>query len=225
MANKGQFGGTILLAEDDPELRELLASRLEEEGFQVVSVSDGQEALRSLGAQLPSAVVLELMLPRLSGTAVLEWLRRISSIPAIMITGSLEDSHFTNAFALGADDFLRKPFSANELVVRLRARLQSSQRSSPRTQLGGLLIDWARAEVFRGAQSVSLTPREFELLRALYQHREQVLTRDWLLQHVWGHAHSEDDRLIDSTVKRLRHKIGPGIVETVRGLGFRLMLT
>ena len=154
--------------------------------------------------------------------ALLEWVRRRSAIPVLVISASPLESAFTNAFVLGADDFLRKPFSGQELLVRLRARLGQHSQRSPRIQLGNLLIDWARAEIFRGTEQVVLTALEFQLLRALYIHREQVLTRSWLLENAWRHAHRNDDRVIDATVKRLRRKVGRNLIQTVRGLGFRL---
>ena len=154
--------------------------------------------------------------------ALLEWVRRRSTIPVLVLSGSPLESAFTNAFALGADDFLRKPFSGQELLVRLRTRLRQNKQRSPRVQLGNLLIDWARAEIFRGTEQVVLTALEFQLLRALYQHRDQVLSRTWLLENVWHHTHLNDDRVIDATVKRLRRKVGANLIQTVRGLGFRL---
>lgn len=215
----------ILVVEDDPQLSTSLRDLLLEVGYRVDQVGDGQEALLRLRLGLPDAVILNWNLPRLGGLAVLEWIRGRSPLPVLVISASPLESVFTNAFASGADDFLRKPFSGHELLVRLQVRLgQQRQRVEPRTQLGNLLVDWSRAEIYRGSQPVLLTALEFQLLQALYNHRNQVLSRAWLLEHVWGHTESGDDRLIDASVKRLRGKIGSQLIETVRGLGFRLGL-
>ncbi|ODT73378.1 hypothetical protein ABS71_07360 [bacterium SCN 62-11] len=211
------------MVEDDPEFSCSLRELLENANYAVENVEDGHQALLRLGQGLPQAIILAWNLPRLGGTAVLEWTRRRSSIPVLVISGSPLESVFTNAFALGADDFLSKPFSGQELLVRLSVRLgQAQQRIPPRTQLGNLLVDWARAEVYRGSQPVLLTPLEFQLLQALYRHRDRVLTRPWLLENVWGHGEVGGDRLIDASVKRLRRKVGAHMIQTVRGLGFRL---
>ena len=213
----------VLLVEDDPELAQSIRELLQDAGYGVEQVEDGHQALLRLATTLPQAIVLDWNLPRLGGTAVLEWTRRRSSIPVLVISGNSLESAFTNAFALGADDYLSKPFSGQELLVRLSVRLgQAQQRIQPRTQLGSLLVDWARAEVYRGSQPVLLTALEFQLLQALYRHRDQVLTRHWLLENVWGHGEAGGDRLIDASIKRLRRKIGAHMIETVRGLGFRL---
>ncbi len=208
--------------EDDPDLSGHLLYLLESGGFQAEAIPDGHEALVRMSNELPLALLLDLNLPRLGGMALLEWVRRRSTIPVLVLSGSPLESAFTNAFAQGADDFLRKPFSGQELLVRLRTRLRQNKQRSPRVQLGNLLIDWARAEIFRGTEQVVLTALEFQLLRALYQHRDQVLSRTWLLENVWHHTHLNDDRVIDATVKRLRRKVGANLIQTVRGLGFRL---
>lgn len=213
---------TILVVEDDPDLALELQLLLEDADFTSILVAHGHEALVRLNQGLPQAILLDLNLPRLSGIAVLEWVRQRSTISVLVISGSALDSAFTNAFALGADDFLRKPFSGQELLVRLRTRLGQSLLRSPRIQLGNRLIDWAGAEIFCGTQPIVLTALEFQLLSALYQHRDRVLSRAWLLENVWHHTHPNDDRVIDATVKRLRRKIGTDLIQTVRGLGFRL---
>lgn len=215
----------ILVVEDDPELGEHLLHLLWDSGYEASCIVDGHDALVDLKAAMPDAVILDLNLPRFGGMALLEWIRRRSQIPVLIITGMGLDSAFTNAFALGADDFLRKPFSGQELLVRLQVRLgQNQPRSQPRTQLGNLLVDWARAEVFRGTEPILLTTREFQLLRSLFEHRHQVLSRQWLLENIWNYSDSVNERLVDATIKRLRSKVGRSLVETVRGLGFRLGL-
>lgn len=210
-----------MIVEDDQELCDLLAHLLEANGFEVECIGDGHDALVHLNREMPDAVLLDLNLPRLGGMALLEWIRRRSAIPVLILTGNALESAFSNAFAMGADDYLRKPFSSQELLVRLRARLGQS-RSYPRTQLGHLLIDWARAEVFRGSEQVLLTAREFQVLQALYEQRDRVLSRQWLLEHLWNYSNDVNERLVDATVKRLRRKVGSNLIETVRGVGFRL---
>ncbi|MFN8611273.1 MAG: response regulator transcription factor [Vulcanimicrobiota bacterium] len=213
----------MLVVEDHPEFAGYLRDLLEDGGYRVMSADDGEKALDLLTSQAPQAVVLDLGLPRLGGAALLEKIRKITDIPVLVVTAASGNACFVEAFARGADDFLRKPFSPEELLVRLQARLRGRKRLvATSTQLGPLRVDWERAEVFRDGQQISLTAREFQLLRALYHHRNQVLTRSWLLEWVWEHKEVADDRLIDATVKRLRKKIGNDLVDTVRGVGFRL---
>lgn len=214
---------TVLVVEEDLELSSLITAALREENFDVLTVHDGRQALGAFVKGAPNAVVMAL---ELDGGALLKKIRQTSDLPIIVMTSCSLESSLCNAFALGASDFVRKPFALSELTTRLRTRLREAHysrtlRAQP-TILGRLLVDWARAEIFQDGQQIFLTPREFKLLQALYHHQGQVLTRPWLLERVWGHHKSEDYRLIDAMVKRLRRKVGHNLVQTVRGLGFRL---
>jgi DNA-binding response OmpR family regulator len=211
---------TVLIIEDDPSIAELLGLALEQEGFRSLWASDGQLGLDMFVSERPVAVLLDLRLPRLSGLEVLRELRRVSEIPVLIMSVKDQEADKVAGLELGADDYVTKPFSPRELMARLRRNLRKGKLTQ--TQLGGLLVDWQRADVFRDGARLLLTAREFELLRVLYENRERILERDALLEKVWGYDYDGDERVVDTTIKRLRRKVGQDLIETVRGLGYRL---
>jgi len=213
----------VLVVDGQAEFRELLQNQLIEGGYQVSLAANGEEAFNAFWVESPQAVLLDLGLPRLAGLNVLERIRRVSSLPVIVMTGEADDAGLAQAFALGANDLVRKSCSSVELLARLRARLREPRTpGGALTCLGKLEIDWARAQVFQDGERVRLSAREFRLLSVLYQNRNQVLSRAWLLEHIWRNWDIDDDRLIDAAIKRLRSKVGRDLIETVRGVGFRL---
>lgn len=211
---------TVLIIEDDPSIAELLALALEQEGFLSLWASDGRLGLDMFLQERPVAVLLDLRLPRLSGLEVLREMRRVSEIPVLIMSVKDQEADKVAGLELGADDYVTKPFSPRELMARLRRNLRKGKLTQ--TQLGGLLVDWQRADVFRDGARLLLTAREFELLRVLYENRERILERDALLEKVWGYDYDGDERVVDTTIKRLRRKVGQDLIETVRGLGYRL---
>ncbi|HEX2349651.1 MAG TPA: response regulator transcription factor [Ktedonobacterales bacterium] len=233
----------ILVVEDDDDLRETLAYNLRAEGYETLLAADGVAALELARRQPVALVILDVMLPRLDGLDVLRQLRarpETAAIPVLMLTARAEESDIVVGLELGADDYVAKPFSWNEVRARLRALLRrGGQRvvsgdeassdlaqSEPLT-IGALRIDEDRREVRKGDQLIELPPRLFDLLLYLARHPGTVLTRGRLLEHVWGYDYAGDTRTVDVHVRWLREKIeddpaNPQLVQTVRGVGYRL---
>jgi len=219
----------ILAVDDDPDILKLLQYNLEKEGFSVITAANGQEALRLVRSQPPQAIILDLMLPEVDGLEVCRQIKRdesLSRIPILMLTAKGEEVDRVVGFELGADDYITKPFSPRELVLRVKAILKrSSPREEPakRISLGDLLIDLDRHQVWIGGQEVQLTFIEFGLLSALVGRRGRVQTRDRLLADVWNYEPDIDSRTVDTHIRRLRSKLGKWgeAIETVRGLGYR----
>lgn len=212
---------TVLVVEDDESIAEFLTVTLSGEGYRVVLARDGREAVERFELEKPDAVLLDMMLPRLSGLDVLRTLRRSSETPILIVSVKDSESDKVSTLELGADDYITKPFSPRELVARLRTNLRK-RGGEVRVRLGDIEIDWQRADVYRSGVRIILTARELEVLRVLYDHRERVLGRESLLEKVWGFDFEGEDRVVDTTIKRLRKKVGSELVETVRGLGYRL---
>jgi two-component system response regulator VicR len=216
---------TVLVVEDDESIAEFLTVTLSREGYKVVCARDGREAVDRFELDKPDAVLLDMNLPRLSGLDVLRVIRRNSETPVLIVSVKDSETDKVSTLELGADDYITKPFSPRELVARLRTNLRKRSSGELRVRLGDVEIDWQRADVYKSGVRIILTAREFEVLRVLYDHRERVLARDSLLEKVWGFDFDGEDRVVDTTIKRLRKKVGPEIVETVRGLGYRLSLS
>ncbi len=213
---------TVLVVEDDPSIAEFVSAALSEQGYASVWVADGEEALLCFQQVSARAVLLDLMLGRLSGLDVLSALRRVSAIPVIVISAKDDEEVIVEAFERGADDYLTKPFSTREMLARLKANLRKSPSESGLTRLGDLAVDWRRAEISRAGMMLFLTAREFELLQLFFLNQNHVLSRDHLLEKLWGYDYEGDARVVDTTIKRLRKKVGADLIETVRGLGYRL---
>jgi two-component system phosphate regulon response regulator PhoB len=219
----------ILVVDDDPDLLELVRLNLSQAGFEVDVAATGGEAMQSLQAACPDLVVLDLMLPDVSGTDLCRQLRSdpsFAELPIIMLTARADEVDRVVGFELGADDYVTKPFSPRELVLRVRAvlRRRNPSASAPDTFVhGALQLDAARHRCFVGAAEVDLTAKEFELLSQLMRRPGRVMTRDGLLDSVWGADITVTTRTIDTHVKRLREKLGEtgDLIETVRGIGYR----
>ena len=224
--------GPILVVEDDPKIAQLVRAYLEREGFSVASASDGVAALAAVREQRPRLIVLDLMLPELDGLSVARRVREESDVPILMLSarGSVADR--VHGIAEGADDYLPKPFSPAELVVRVKAILRRAtvrQRRHEKLHLDDLVIDRDRHEVVRDGQCVVLSTIQFRLLVALVEAEGRVLSRDALLDALYGAADGEPlDRTIDVYIRRLRDRLGdsparPRYVATVRGIGYRTL--
>lgn len=219
----------ILAVDDDPDILRLLQYNLEKEGFAVITTSNAQDALRLARLQHPQAVILDLMLPEVDGLEVCRQMKRdeaLSAIPIIMLTAKGEETDRIVGFELGADDYITKPFSPRELVLRLKAilkRFALQEKPTRRFSLGELLIDFDRHQVFIAGKEVNLTFTEFGLLSTLASRQGRVQTRDRLLADVWNYEPDIDSRTVDTHIKRLRSKLGRWgeAIETVRGLGYR----
>lgn len=221
----------VLIVEDEPDIRGLLAFHLEREGYQVVKSSTGADALRQVRARPPDLVLLDLMLPEMDGLEVCRRLRQdpaTAPLPIVMLTAKGEEVDRVLGLELGADDYIVKPFSPKEVVARIRAVLRRSRIPAGSTPIviGNLVIDVARHVVRVDGAPLVLTPKEFDLLRALAEASGRVLSREFLLDRVWGYtaAREIESRTVDVHVRRLRVKLrdeGRRIL-TVKGVGYRL---
>ncbi len=217
----------LLLVEDDQTLRETLAYNLTREGYDIIQAGDGVTALDLAREQLPDLVVLDLMLPGLDGLTVCRTLRHEREVPIVLLTARTGEVDRIVGLDSGADDYIVKPFSLGELSARLRAVLRRG-RTLPETRIqsGDVTLDLVGHRATRGEQPLDLTPKEFDLLAELIRHKGAVLTRDLLLQRVWGFDFAGDSRTVDVHVRWLREKIEadpahPERIETVRGIGYR----
>jgi len=223
---------TILVVDDEEPIQELLRFNLEKEGYKVLIASDGAEALRILEEKNPELVVLDIMLPGMSGLAVLDRLRKnpkFVDLPVIMLTAKGEEIDKVLGLEIGADDYITKPFSPRELVARIRARLRRVAPAEKNNEIiwHDLHIDLQRFKVTVRGEYIELTPKEFELLRVLATHPGKVYTRDQLLERIWGYDYAGDTRTVDVHVRHLRQKIekdpsNPEYIETLRGIGYRM---
>ena len=222
---------TILVVEDDATLRETLVDALEVEGFRIVAAADGREALVRFRAHKPDLVLLDLMLPELSGIEVCRIIRAESGVPIVMLTAKDSELDKVVGLELGADDYVTKPFSLRELSARIRAVLRRGEATvpglPPRVSLGPVEVDVAGHRVLRDGREVPLKPKVFELLAFLLRHPGQVVSRDLLLERVWGYDYPGETRTVDVHVHWLRSAIepepsNPTIIQTVRGVGYVL---
>lgn len=225
-------GERLLLIEDDPMIVDALSYSLSKEGFELLTARDGESGLRAAIESRPDLVLLDLMLPGLSGLEVCRELRRVSSVPILMVTAKGEETDRVVGLELGADDYIVKPYSTRELVARIRANLRRAAAvttvPSQVIAIGGLRVDLARREVARDGQPVHLSYREFELLLALLQAQGSVVTRERLLDQVWGREWVGDSRTLDVHMRWLREKLEsepgkPRLFLTVRNVGYRMV--
>jgi DNA-binding response OmpR family regulator len=223
---------TILVVDDEPTLRETLVDALEGEGFRVVAAADGREALTAFRAEKPDLVLLDLMLPELSGIEVCRIIRAESGVPIVMLTARDSELDKVVGLELGADDYVTKPFSLRELSARVRALFRRSEQQATEqppnvVDLGRVQVDLAGHRVLRDGRAVTIKPKAFELLAFLLRHPGQVFTRDQLLQHVWGYDYAGETRTVDVHVHWLRSQVeadpsNPQLIHTVRGTGYVL---
>ena len=222
---------TILVADDEANIRELVTLYLEKEGFSVITASDGRAAVNSAREFHPDLIVLDLMMPELSGYEVCRELRRDSDVPILMLTARGDDVDRIVGLELGADDYLGKPFHPRELTARVKAILRRSgsaaQRETGSVVVGPLSIDWRRHVVTLDGAELRLRNKEFDLLRQLAEHEGIVLSREQLLETVWGYDYYGETRTVDVHVNQLRRKLTTDAIaiETVRGVGYKLVQT
>lgn len=223
----------ILVVDDEESYRDALSVALEREGFRVELAADGQEALDQFDAVHPSLVLLDVMLPRISGVDVCREIRTRSRVPIIMVTARGAEIDAVVGLEVGADDYVSKPFRLRELIARVRAALRRSADEEPIgvvdqevLEIGDVRLDAARHEVFVHDEPVALPLKEFELLELLLANAGRVLTRDVLIDRIWGPNYFGDTKTLDVHVKRLRAKIeddpsNPDRLVTIRGVGYR----
>ena len=221
---------TILLVEDDPTLSETLRYNLEREGYTVLLATDGVTGLEYARRDHPDMIVLDIMLPRLDGFSVCRILRKESAVPILMLTARQDEVDRIAGLELGADDYVGKPFSLGELLARVRAILRRADRrpDGDREVLdaGALRVDTGSRRVWRAGGEVNLSQKEFDLLTCLVRNRGMALSRDVLLERVWGFDFLGDSRTVDVHIRWLREKVEPDpgkpvYIQTVRGVGYR----
>jgi DNA-binding response OmpR family regulator len=220
----------VLVVEDEEAIAEAVRARLVNEGYKVRVVHDGPEALRDVAAERPDLVVLDLMLPGMDGLEVCREIQRNDWIPVLMLTARTEEADKVAGFAVGADDYLTKPFSLRELTARVRAIIRRMDRindlaATDAVSRFDLTVDPARRRVTRGDEEVQLTPLEFEILLTLARSPGTVFSRDQLMDRVWGYRDYAGGRVVDSHVARIRRKLGdeaaePTYIRTVHGVGY-----
>jgi two-component system phosphate regulon response regulator PhoB len=225
--------GPVLVVDDEADIRNLVAINLKREGFEVLTAATGQEGLDLAQANPVALVVLDLMLPDIQGTEVCRRLRAIPStaeVPVLMLTARTEEIDRVVGFEVGADDYVTKPFSVRELVLRVRAILRRApgrevEGEEQHMSVGPLRIDVPAHRVWVNDEELALTATEFKLLVTLVQRTGRVQSRGQLLQDVWDMPPDLNTRTVDTHIKRLREKLGPGanMVETVRGVGYRFV--
>jgi two-component system response regulator RegX3 len=223
----------ILIVDDEQSYREALSVALQREGFLVDTAADGVEALERFEASKPALILLDVMLPRVSGIDVCRQIRAKSRVPIIMVTARAGEIDAVVGLEVGADDYVSKPFRLRELIARVRVALRRSPRSEEDSgsradvlEIGDVRLDAARHEVFVRGEVVALPLKEFELLELLLANAGRVLTRDVLIDRVWGPNYFGDTKTLDVHVKRLRAKVeedpsAPTRIVTVRGVGYR----
>ena len=219
---------TVLVVEDEASIASFVSLYLKNAGYEVRTASNGTDALASAQSEQPSLIVLDLMLPDLDGLEVCRRIRQTSDVPILMLTARDEDVDKIIGLEVGADDYLTKPFNPRELVARVKSILRRSvpeRREAQTKQIkhGDLEIDVGRREVLVSGTEVQLAPKEFDLLWELLDHRGLVLTRDQLLERVWGYTFAGDTRTVDVHVRQLRRKLGDASpIVTVWGVGYKV---
>ena len=226
---------TLLFIEDDEAIRTALRLVLEDEGYEVAVAGDGETGISMFGQINPDLVLLDLRLPDISGFEVCRAIRRTSITPVIMVTAQTDTSDLVNGFDAGADDYVTKPVVPKELSARIRAALRRTQTVEPSrsnakslSKIGDVEIDRVLSVVRKNGVEIALTKTEFRLLVEFADHPGMVLSRDQLLERVWGYEYLGDSRLVDAHVHRLRVKVEtqpeePTMIVTVRGMGYRLL--
>ena len=223
----------ILIVEDEDSLADSVRYNLEREGYEVTVATDGRSAVARFREERPALVILDLMLPELSGLDVCRAIRDESDVPIIMVTAKDSEADKVAGLELGADDYVTKPFSVRELVSRVRAHLRRAKMRVPDgtddTVAGGpIVLDVTRHEVLVRGDSVAFPPKEFELLETLLRRKGRLLTRDFLIEEIWGADYVGDTKTLDGHIKRVRRKIErdphqPEHLVTVRGLGYKFV--
>lgn len=218
----------ILVIDDEPSIVNLVQAYLKPEGYEVFTASDGPSGLKAARAFKPDLIVLDVMLPGMDGMEVLSRLRRESDVYVILLTARTEETDKVVGLSVGADDYVTKPFSPRELTARVKAALRRLKSGTGPGEAGGVLsfrhvrIDLGARKVTVDDQAVELTASEFDLLSALAQNRGRVLTREQLLEKVWGGQYYGEMRVVDVHLGHVRQKLGnPDLVATVRGVGYR----
>ena len=222
----------VLIAEDEKPISDIIKFNLEKEGYEIITAYDGEDALKKALNEQLELIILDIMLPSMDGFEICKRVRERSSVPIIMVTAKEEEVDKILGLELGADDYITKPFSIRELVARVKANVRrqemninADQQEKEIIKNKDLSIDLMKYEVKKGSTSIDLTVREFELLKFLAKQKDQVFSREQLLERVWGYEYYGDIRTVDVTVRRLREKVeddssNPTYIMTKRGVGY-----
>ncbi len=228
------MGQLVIIADDDPQIREILRLYLEKDGFSVVEAQDGAEAILKVQSEQPSLLLLDIMMPVMDGLEVCRQVRKISKVPIIMLTARDEDDDRIMGLDIGADDYITKPFNPREVIARIKAVLR---RAAPengdnkgKLTLPNLAVDMMEYSVVSFGQEVTLTAKEMDLLWYLASNAGQVFTRNQLLEAIWGYTYYGDTRTVDTHIKRLRHKLAipsdsSWDIKTIWGVGYKFEVT
>lgn len=224
-------GKTVLIVDDEAQIRELLSLYFTQEGFTVAEAADGASALLSMQQVKPDIIILDIMMPVLDGIEVCQQIRKISNVPIIILTSRTQDDDRIMGLEMGADDYVGKPFNPKEIVVRAKAVLRRTAAPQQYAMedaihLPGLIVNMAEHSVLAFGQPVALAHKELEVLWQLASHPGKVFPREQLLELVWDYSYSGDTRTVDTHVKRLRKKLGAGPdtpwdIKTVWGIGYK----
>jgi len=227
--------GRVLVVDDEEHIVELIKFNLENNGYDVVTAFDGKQALEKAKEEKPDLIILDLMLPIIDGIDVCKKIKnddKIGSVPIIMLTAKNDEADKVIGLEIGADDYMTKPFSVRELMARVKAVLRrSTDTKQPESdkviKIGEIVIDVEKHEVSKDGKKLELTLKEFELLRILAQNRGKVLSRNLLLDEVWGYDYFGETRTVDVHIRHLRKKIEdndrtPKYIETIRGIGYKM---
>ena len=214
---------TILIIEDEIRIRFLLKDYLLNEGFSVIEACDGEEGLMAFKNNNVDLILLDIMMPKMDGFACLEEIRKTKDIPVIMLSAMKEETDKLNSFNLGVDDYVTKPFSPKELIARVKAHLKRTVNNEEVYTYKDLIVDYRGRKVTINGKSVSLTPKEYELLTYFIKNKGIALSREQLLNSVWDYDYYGDDRTVDTHIKMLRKNLGVyrDLIKTVREVGYK----
>ncbi len=218
-------GIRILVAEDEDKLREIILKYLKKEGYEGFGAADGEIALDLWAEKKPDCIILDVTMPKMDGFEVLGEIRETDNVPAIMLTARREEEDKIQGFEVGADDYVTKPFSPRELMVRIKALLKRSGVATTENKLDvcGMILNSDERQIVIDHEMINLTQKEYEILSYFINHQKLVLTREQILDRIWGYEYEGDIRVVDTTIKRLRKKMGNkgDCIQTVRGMGYK----
>ena len=214
---------TILVVDDELLIRKVIREYLESENYKVLEAENGLDALRVLSSNKVNLIILDIMMPKMDGFACLEEIRKTKDIPVIMLSAMKEETDKLNSFNLGVDDYVTKPFSPKELIARVKAHLKRTVNNEEVYTYKDLIVDYRGRKVTINGKSVSLTPKEYELLTYFIKNKGIALSREQLLNSVWDYGYYGDDRTVDTHIKMLRKNLGiyRDLIKTVREVGYK----
>lgn len=214
---------TILVVDDEILIRKVIREYLESENYKVLEAENGLDALRVLSSNKVNLIILDIMMPKMDGFACLEEIRKTKDIPVIMLSAMKEETDKLNSFNLGVDDYVTKPFSPKELIARVKAHLKRTVKNEEVYTYKDLIVDYRGRKVTINGKSVSLTPKEYELLTYFIKNKGIALSREQLLNSVWDYDYYGDDRTVDTHIKMLRKNLGVyrDLIKTVREVGYK----